>query len=110
MIKMRKVILSMMVSLDGFIEDSNKQIDWHVWDEEMSRYMIHFFDRIDTILFGRVTYQMMADFWPTPAANTEDPIIAERMNRLPKIVFSKTLEKMAWGQWNNVRLMKGNIL
>ena len=99
----------MMVSLDGFIEDLDKNIDWHVWDDEMSEYMVRFFNRVDTLLLGRVTYQMMADFWPTPMADSEDPIIAERMNHIPKIVFSKTLDDASWGEWDNVRLMKNDI-
>src|SRR5690554_3897094 len=106
---MRKVILSMVVSLDGYIEDSNASIDWHVWSEEMDRHMIGFFDQIDTIIFGRKTYELMADFWPTPLADTESTAIAERMNNLPKIVFSRTLESVAWGKWNNVLLIKENI-
>lgn len=107
---MRKVILSMMVSLDGYIEDDHKKIDWHVWDEEMSQYMIHFFTRIDLLLFGRITYQKMAEFWPTPASATEDPTIADRMNTLPKVVFSTTLKNADWGKWNNSMLVKENIV
>ena len=99
----------MMVSLDGFIEDADKNIEWHVWDGEMSEYMIRFFNRVDTLLFGRVTYQLMADFWPTSLADTEDPAIAERMNSLPKIVFSKTLNNAPWADWGNVTLVKNNI-
>ncbi|CAN5507532.1 dihydrofolate reductase family protein [soil metagenome] len=93
----------MMVSLDGLIEGPDKNIDWHVWDEEMSQFMGSFFNRVDTLLFGRVTYEMMLDFWPT--ATTEDPVITERMNNLPKIVFSRTLDQMTW----NSRLIKENI-
>jgi dihydrofolate reductase len=88
---MRKVIVSIMVSLDGFIEGPEKEIDWHVWNEEMSEYMIDFFTSIDTLLFGRVTYQLMASVLPTPAVATEDQTIARYMNDLPKIVFSRTL-------------------
>jgi dihydrofolate reductase len=106
---MRKIILSMMISLDGFIEDDDKRIDWHVWDNEMSEYMIGFFNRVDTILFGRITYQMMAEFWPTPMSDTEDSAIADRMNRIPKIVFSTTLDNARWGDWDNVALVKNNI-
>lgn len=93
---MRKVIVSIMVSLDGYIEGSEKEIDWHVWNEEMSGYMIDFFASVDTLLFGRVTYELMADFWPTPAAATEDQTIARYMNDLPKIVFSRTLLAVDW--------------
>lgn len=106
---MRKMILSIMVSLDGYIEDADKKIDWHNWDGEMEAYMQHFFDSIDLILLGRITYQMMADFWPAPQAEAEDPIIAERMNNLPKIVFSKTLTNAPWGKFDNVLLLNGII-
>lgn len=70
----------------------------------MEEYMINFFDTIDTLLFGRVTYELMLSYWPT--VTTEDPIITERMNNLPKIVFSRTLEKVEW----NARLGKDNIV
>jgi len=100
---MRKVILSMMVSLDGFIEGSKKELDWHVWDKEMDKYMINFFDTIDTLLFGRVTYQLMESYWPTASAPNDDPIITGKMNNLPKIVFSKTLDKAGW---QNTTLLK----
>jgi len=102
---MRKVILSMMVSLDGFIEGANKELDWHVWDEEMNRFMGRFFDQIDTILLGRKTYELLVGYWPSASEPTDDPVITDRMNNLPKIVFSKTLESVAW----NARLVKENI-
>lgn len=95
-----------MVSLDGFIEGPNRDIDWHVWDKEMDQYMIDFFGTVDLILLGRVAYQLMESYWPTPAATTDDPIIADKMNNLPKIVFSKTLDEV---EWNNTRLVKENI-
>jgi dihydrofolate reductase len=50
----------------------------------------------DTLLFGRVTYEMMAAFWPTPDAAKYDPLVAEEMNKADKIVFSRTLKKAAW--------------
>jgi dihydrofolate reductase len=98
---MKKVIVSNYVSLDGFIEGSNREIDWFVWDEEMAKYAIDLLDSIDTILFGRVTYELMASYWPT--ATNQDPIITDAMNNLPKIVFSKTLEK---AEWKNSRLVR----
>jgi dihydrofolate reductase len=104
--KMRKVIVSMMVTLDGFFAGPNGEIDWHVVDEEFNEYANDFLSSVDTLLFGRVTYQLMADYWPSPSATTDDPIIADKMNQLRKIAFSKTLEKV---EWNNSRLVKGNI-
>jgi dihydrofolate reductase len=98
---MRKVIVSIFVSLDGSFEGPNKELDWHVWDEEMEKYMGDFLNNVDAILLGRVAYQLLADYWPTSTEN-----LAPRLNNLPKIVFSKTLEKVGW---NNSRLIKENI-
>jgi dihydrofolate reductase len=55
------------------------------------------------LLFGRVTYELMAGFWPTPQAMNHFPVVAERMNSLPKVVFSRTLENAAW---NNTRVVQ----
>ena len=93
---MRKLVASIMVSIDGYIEDRNRNIDWHNWNAEMDEYMIGYFRSVDTILFGRTTFQLMEKFWPTELADTENPIIASYMNRLPKIVFSKTLDSIHW--------------
>jgi len=104
---MRKVIVSNLVSLDGYFEGPNKELDWFVVEEEFFDYVKEMFTTVDTILFGRVTYQMMESYWPT---NTDgDPIITNKMNALPKVVFSKTLEEVKWGKWNNARLIKENI-
>ena len=56
---MRKIILSMMVSLDGFIEGPNREIDWHIVDEEFNQYAIDLLNTVDTILFGHVAYQTL---------------------------------------------------
>src|SRR6266581_3339261 len=107
---MRKVILSNSVTLDGFFEGPNKELDWHIVDEEMHQYAIDLLSDVDTLLFGRVTYQLMADYWPAAATNPStsksDLEIAHKMNNLPKIVFSKTLQEV---KWNNSRLVKENI-
>ncbi len=99
---MRKVILSMQMTLDGFIEGLGGGTDWswHVWDEEMEKYADELIDSADVLLFGRVAYQLLADYWQ--AATGE---FAEKMNRIPKIVFSGTLRKTDW----NARLVKENI-
>ena len=102
---MRKVILFNMVSLDGYFEGQNHDINWHRVDEEFDQFAIEQLNTAGALIFGRVTYQLMADFWPTPDALETDPIVAERMNALPKVVFSRTLESV---EWNNTRLMKGD--
>ena len=83
----------MMVSLDGFIEDTEKNIEWHNWNAEMDQYMGDFFQTVDTIIMGRRTYELMVEFWP--GNTTEDPVIRNNMNNLPKLVFSKTLTNTA---------------
>lgn len=101
---MRKIIVSNLVSLDGFFEGVNKEIDWFTVDESFFEYARQLLNDVDTILFGRITYQMMADFWPN--AIDEDAVITHKMNHLPKIVFSKTLKRV---EWDNAKLVKGNL-
>lgn len=103
---MRKIIVSNYVSLDGFFAGPNGEIDWFVWDEETAEYMKGLMSSIDTILFGRVTYELMANYWPTAEPPVEDPTIIDFMNSTPKIVFSKTLEKV---EWKNSRLVKEDV-
>ncbi len=103
---MRKVILFIMVTLDGFFEGPNGELDWHNVDEEFNEFAKDQLNSVDVLLFGRRTYELMTSYWPTPSATRDSPIIAEKMNALPKIVFSRTLEKVGW---NNSRLIKENI-
>jgi hypothetical protein len=103
---MRKVILFNMATLDGFFAGPNGEIDWHHVDEEFNEFAMAQLNAADGLLFGRVTYQGMASYWPTNMARMNDPIVADKMNTLPKIVFSRTLERV---EWNNTRLVKGNI-
>lgn len=100
---MRKVFLFNMVTLDGFFEGPHQDISWHNVDEEFNEFAIDQLNEIDMLLFGRVTYQGMASYWPTEGAIHDDPSVAGLMNSLPKIVFSKTLDK---AEWNNTRLVK----
>lgn len=103
---MRKIIVSNMVSLDGFFEGPNKELDWHHVDEEFNKYAIDLLNDVGAILFGRITYEMMAAYWPSPHAIKNDPVVAGLMNSRDKIVFSKTLDK---ADWSNSRLIKENI-
>lgn len=93
---MRKLFLFMMVSLDGYFEGPDHDLSWHNTDEEFVRFAIEQLDTIDTILFGRRTYDMMAEFWPSKQAIETDPETAERMNEISKVVFSRTLENVTW--------------
>jgi dihydrofolate reductase len=104
---MRKIIIFMAITLDGFFEGPNGEIDWHNVDDEFNDFAIKQLDSVDTLLFGRVTYELMANYWPTPAALKDDPIVAGKMNSLPKIVFSRTLSMV---NWQNTRLVNENVV
>jgi dihydrofolate reductase len=104
--KQRKLIVFIMVTLDGFFEGPNQDISWHNVDQEFNEFAIEQLQTIGGILFGRVTYQGMASYWPTDAALSDDPVVAGQMNSLPKIVFSNTLDR---ADWNNTTLIKGDI-
>ncbi len=94
-----------MISLDGFFEGPKRELDWHNVDKEFHEFAERQLSLVDTLLFGRVTYQMMASFWPT--ATESDPMIANTMNSLPKLVFSRTLSAV---EWNNSKLMNGDLV
>jgi dihydrofolate reductase len=76
-------------------------------DEEYSAFVAGNANGEGQLLFGRITYQMMASFWPTPMAMEQLPAIAQGMNRMSKIVFSRTLKEVTW---NNTKLVKGELL
>lgn len=96
-----------MVSLDGYFEGANGDLSWHVVDDEFHQYAEEMLNAADVILLGRKTYQMMASYWPSEAAIATDPIIARKMNSLPKIVFSRSLDKVCW---NNTGIVKDDIV
>ncbi len=104
---MGKVIIFNATTLDGYFEGPKREIDWHHVDDEFNDFAIEQLNTAEAILFGRVTYEMMASYWPTPEAINDDPTVASKMNNLPKIVFSKTLSKAGW---QNTRLIKGNFV
>lgn len=103
---MRKLLEFNLMTLDGYFEGPNKDISWHNVDAEFNEYAVDMLNSVDLLLFGRVTYELMARFWPTPEAMKNDPIVAGKMNSLPKIVFSRTLGR---AEWNNTRLVKDKI-
>lgn len=101
---MRKIIVSNLVSLDGFFEGPNCELDWFVVEAEFNEYVKDLFKSVDTILFGRKTFEALGSYWPN--TTEDDPTITHFMNKLPKIVFSKTLSK---AEWNNSRIITENI-
>jgi len=91
---MRNVILSMMISLDGFFEAPGtgwEKIDWHRADDEWENYSVELLGQIDTLLFGRITYEGFAEFWPTQHSE-----VARLLNDIDKVVFSTRLTDAAW--------------
>ena len=104
---MRKLIVFNLVSLDGCFTGENGDISWHMVDDEFQELANAAANSGSTLLFGRVTYQLMAAFWPTPEAIYTDPVVAEGMNASEKIVFSKTLETVGW---HHTRLVKRDML
>ena len=100
---MPRLIMWNMVTLDGFFEGPNRgEIEWHdiVWGEELEQLSTEQLKAAGMLLFGRVTYQLMASYWPTATGE-----VADFMNEIPKVVFSRTLDR---AEWTNTRLVKGN--
>lgn len=106
---MKKVIASIFVSLDGFIVGPNEDMSWvtNNFNDEMGTYAGNLQSSMSAILLGRVTYQIMTNAWPSMTEETSPG--AERMNNVPKIVFSRTLDKVEWGKYDNARLIKNNV-
>jgi dihydrofolate reductase len=103
---MRKLIVFNLMSLDGYFVDGNGEMSWaHSKDTEFNAFVENNAKGGGVLLFGRITYELMAGYWPTPLAIKNDPLVAERMNNLPKVVFSRTMDKAAW---NNTKLVKGD--
>jgi dihydrofolate reductase len=103
---MRKIFAFLVATVDGYYEGPNQEFDWPVVDAEFNAFSVEQLDEVDTLLFGRATYEGMAAYWPTPAAANDDPRIAARMNDISKIVVSRTLDA---AEWTNTRLIKDDV-
>jgi dihydrofolate reductase len=93
------------ISLDGYFSGKNGELAWaksHM-DPEFNAFVASNAQMGGTLVFGRITYELMAGYWPTGQATKADPVVAERMNNLPKIVFSRTLSSVSWA---NTRLVQ----
>jgi dihydrofolate reductase len=102
----RKLYSFIVVTLDGFYEGPNGEFDWPNVDEEFNEFGIEQLHDSDLLLFGRRTYEGMASYWPTEAAQQDDPVVAELMNTLPKVVVSTTLAAADWG---DTTVIGGNV-
>jgi dihydrofolate reductase len=107
---MRQLIVFNNQTLDGYFSGTNGDIGWSHRpqnDPEWKKFTADNAKGDGTLLFGRITYELMASYWPTPAALQNDPAVAERINNLKKVVFSRTLDKAAW---NNTELVKTDMV
>jgi dihydrofolate reductase len=105
---MRKIHVFDNVSLDGFFVDAKGEMSWaHKQDDEWNAFASGNASGSADLLFGRVTYEMMAAFWPTPQAAQTLPAVAAGMNAARKIVVSRTLDAVSW---ENTSLLKGDLV
>lgn len=107
---MRKVIMFNRISIDGFFAGPEGEIDWLIHDSEVDKALHKMMDP-DTILFGRLTYQMFESYWPhvarDPNASKEARSLANELNEMTKIVFSKTLKEVTW---QKSKLVEDNLI
>ncbi|WP_133166399.1 dihydrofolate reductase family protein [Sphingobacterium haloxyli] len=87
---MRKIILDLAVSLDGFIEGPNREVDWMIFDDENGEELVSFTDEIDTVLYGRTSYERFGNYVPSQASSLFEKQFYDKVNSMRKIVFSRS--------------------
>jgi dihydrofolate reductase len=96
----RRLIWMVSVSVDGYMEGPNREIDWHMVDDELHRHLNGWLAGAGGFLEGRVTYELMAEFWPTadldPDATPTIVEFAQIWRDMPKVVYSRTLDRADW--------------
>lgn len=102
---MRKLAAFNFVTMNGFLNGPNGDISWHRHGDEENQYAVDSMGEGNVLVFGRKTYEMMASYWPSPAAIENDPTVAEGMNQSEKLVFSNTLKS---ADWENTHLVSGD--
>lgn len=109
----RKVIVQEFVTLNGLAAEPNDSVDYIPastrGDKSFGQEQLALLEEIDTILLGRVTYAMFAGFWPH-VTNRDDEPFADKLNSIPKVVFSRTLDRAPWGTWNEARVVKDDAI
>src|SRR5437667_10724150 len=105
---MRKLKLQMQMTINGYVAGPNGKSDWMTWnpDDELIAFMSSLLDTSDTLLLGRKTAENIIKFWEDTAVENPAHPFAKKIAALPKIVFTKTLDKSTW---NNTTLAKGNL-
>lgn len=106
---MAKLHVFNFMTLNGFYKGAHEDISWHKHNagSEEEEFSEQGAQSGGILLFGRVTYEMMAGFWPTEQAKQMMPVVAEGMNKAEKVVFSRTLKSV---DWNNSRIISENIV
>src|SRR5260221_1742215 len=104
---MPKLVVYNSMSLDGYFTDANGDMSWaHKQDPEWQAFVAENASGGGQVLLGRITYDLMASFWPAQLAAQSNPVIAERMNSLRKFVFSTTMDQASW---SNTTLFRGDL-
>lgn len=108
---MRNLILQEFVSVDGMAAGPNDSTDFipaaSAHDQSFGRRQDAFLDSIDLILLGRKTYELFVDYWPKVTSGEEKPF-ADKLNAIPKVVFSKSLDQAPWGNWDPATVVKSD--
>jgi dihydrofolate reductase len=104
---MRKLGVFNFTTLNGFYKGPNEDISWHQHGGEEAAFAAEGANSRSTLVFGRITYEMMASYWPTPMALENMPEVAKGMNASEKIVFSNTMKTASW---SNTKIVGGNII
>lgn len=108
---MRQLIFQEFFSLDGFAADKEHSTAFFedpVYAKQSDEDLLKEMFRFDTILLGANTYKMFVDFWPT--ATNDEQIVADKLNSIPKIVFSNTLQSAPWGKWPAATIVSGDAV
>ena len=106
---MPKLISFTSISLDGYFTSLNGDMSWaHAEpnDAEWNAFVAENTKGDSTLVFGRVTYDLMASYWPTPMAAQQNGVVADKMTRASKLVFSRTLDNASW---SNTTVVKGDM-
>lgn len=105
---MRKLKLQMQMTINGYVGGLNGENDWMTWnpDTEFIAFLNSLLDTSDTLLLGRKTGEAIINYWDDTAEKNPGHPFAKKIAALPKLVFTKTLDK---NPWNNTTLAKGNL-